>query len=93
MLNWQPAIIASRKQVILLHGHDEGEVTQFAGQKIRVRLLPPEMGGSITVARYCPTKELIEVHPEDAERLWPWMFPRDCNRHPVRICTCRVLLD
>lgn len=89
-MEWQPAIIAPSEQVTRLHGVDTGEVSKFAGQRIRVRPSIHEVH-SITIAMYCPTKQVIEVHPEDAKRLWPDMFPR--YGQPIQICTCRVLMD
>lgn len=88
---WYPAIIATRKHLEELHTTvPDQSSTDFAGERIRVR---PHDDADRELAkeklfRGCKGK-LLEVHPEDAERLWP-----DLNEyHRLAICTCAVLTD
>ena len=86
---WQPAIIAPRKYVEAHHsGRDEGRVSCFAGERIKVRELDEsyrEM--SYVMLNYGCKGRPLEVHPDDAQRLWP-----SCSDLTM-ICDCRVLVD
>jgi hypothetical protein len=88
---WQPAVIADSAYTLRSHTTDPGQVTRFAGQRIRVRL-SDEPGKQVgTAARLwlgCNGRHL-EVHPEDAQRLWP-DIAEEAN---VTVCDCELWLD
>ncbi len=90
--DWQPAVIAPRSHVEKLHKIDPGAVSQYAGQTIRVRKnddAQKKVGELVRRELGC-TGRMVEVHREDAERLWPRELEEADN---VCICTCAILTD
>lgn len=89
---WQPAIIAPREHVAKLHSVEPGFVSRYAGAVVRVReneACRRSVGAQQKLYLGCPG-HAIEVHPEDAARLWPEDFEEYGN---VALCTCAVLTD
>ena len=89
---WQPAVIASHEHVAKLHSTEPGYVSRLAGVVIRVRE-NEECHKAMHAKQHfylgCNGRS-IEVHPEDAERLFPEDFEQYGN---VALCTCAVLMD
>jgi hypothetical protein len=92
MSDWTPAIIAPHEHVAALHTGDPSEVTKYAGTKVRVRE-SQEARDAMDVTRKlllgCPGYS-VEMHPEDAEQLWPELTENGTN---VTVCTCVLLMD
>lgn len=90
MTDWQPAIIASAEHIRKMHPRSlSDEVSKYAGQRIRVRE-NEAAHEALKRLRHsflnCQGKG-IEVHPEDAARLWPELEGN------VSLCTCDILMD
>ncbi len=90
--DWQPAIIAPKEHIAMLHTKDGSDVWKHAGKRIRVR--PTNELDKALVEEgfrleYGCSGELIEVHPKDAIELWPSFF----TGVRIGICTCAVFLD
>lgn len=91
-VEWQPAIIAPIEHVLKSHTRTAGMVARFAGEKIRVRR---NAEGHASLAADAQrvlgcNGEHLEVHPEDADRLWP-EFREDGSN--ISVCTCEIFMD
>jgi|SRR5712664_1474315 len=90
--DWTPAIIAMHEHALKFHKTDPGQVTRFAGEKVRVRL-NDDADAAWRAERHlfmgCVARGL-EVHPDDAMRLWPDLAENNTN---VTICECVLLMD
>jgi hypothetical protein len=74
--HWNHAVIASRGHITLFHQFDNGLISRFAGETIRIRpcsnlrkLL--DLAVIHRSVLECNANTFVEVHPEDAKRLWP----------------------
>lgn len=88
---WYPAIIANKEHILKFHTIDGGRVSSMAGQRVRVRPsteAQQEMEQKKLQSMGCHGRHL-EVHPEDAERLWPDLVPE----FKISICDCQILTD
>lgn len=90
MSKWQPARIADSKHVLQFHVIDPLAVSRFVGEIVRVRKSDEafrELIGEHRNALGCNATYMLEVHPEDARRLWPDI---DSN---VGLCEHQILTD
>jgi hypothetical protein len=90
--DWQPAIIADSKHCLRFHRIDPGQTTCHAGKKIRVRPCQEahHFLKALSFLHLGCLGQHLEVHPEDAERLWPEITARG---EIASVCDCQLLLD
>ena len=90
MSEWQPARIAGSKHVLQFHQRDPLATSCFAGEIVRVRKSDEAFAELIDEHRDylgCHATYMLEVHPDDARRLWP-----DINSN-IGICEHQILTD
>jgi len=88
---WRPAVIVPARVLDLLHTRNPGTVTRYAGEKILVRQSIHATRSELPHYRQavgCPADEIVVVHPDDTNRLWP-----EFENTPVAICTCYLYMD
>lgn len=91
-MDWQPAILASPEHVSKFHCINSPDVAAHAGKSVRVRVtncVPPSIKAKFKLFLDCHAEQFLEVHPEDAEKLWP----DDERGLRTTICACCILTD
>lgn len=95
--DWQPVRIAPKETIARFHCPDPGEVSKWgradklAGSLIRVRISEEAREQLQTQHRlylHCHARRFVEVHPEDAARLWP-----EIEGSYIGLCEHQILAD
>ena len=90
MSEWQPARIAGSEHVLRFHKIDPLATSRFAGALIRVRRSDEahkQLHSELKLWLGCDSEYTVEVHPEDAHKLWPDV---DGN---IGLCEHQILTD
>jgi hypothetical protein len=94
---WQPVRIAPKEKVAPYHNPDPGNVSKWGrasalgGEIIRVRLSEDAkfyLAKEHSEVLGCSPERFVEVHPDDAHRLWP-----ECDGSFVGLCEHQIEAD